>query len=279
MVGFVMPVEGSLKHPDQRVVEFLSSPSMGFAMAWVSPDEIYGLDIHDSNLYEAVGRALSSWEDVELEIAILYSVLKGSPRDLDFITAFGFDGIKFIDRMGLLDTALNEFGKRFMSQEHEGLAGAVVSDVVAEATRLSRSRHQIAHGTIASHFDFDRPAPEPPFNDWRPSTYAVIPPWYSVKRLSREEQKRTFYKHYAYFTRHIRAFVREYDALGQKVRSGWVRLTKAVYPRIASEQGIEEFPWQSRWPVIVTNRPLDTAFDREEAQQRPKPQPGLDPDK
>lgn len=135
-----------------------------------------GPDISSANTYGAVGRVISSWERVEMELALLYAVFVEKPNDLDVIVDYGTLHRIFKDRMDALEQASGAFFQREPSQDNEG----EWASILLLARELADKRHQIAHG-IVMHSQL----PSEEAMKLGLSEFAVKPPWYSISNLTK----------------------------------------------------------------------------------------------
>jgi hypothetical protein len=136
-----------------------------------------GPDIDPSNTYAGVGRSISSWELVEVELAVLYSIFIGKPNDLDAIVEYGKLHSIFNNRMNAVGKAAASFFLKQPSQEKEG----EWSSIDAVARELADKRHQIAHGIVMISSLPSEDAMKVHLNE-----FAVKPPWYSIFNLTKK---------------------------------------------------------------------------------------------
>ncbi len=138
----------------------------------------FGPDIISENTYAAVGRAISSWEIFELQMAELYSIFVGRHNDLEVITNYGADPFyaTFEKRMTFVGNAAEKYFLKYPSQEIEG----TFCSLVGRARELSHKRHQIAHGIVMSCG-----LPSEKAHKAGLIEYAVRPPWYAIISLTK----------------------------------------------------------------------------------------------
>jgi hypothetical protein len=93
-------------------------------------------------LYQAIGRALMIWEDVETAFAHLYSSFNGGdPFDLKFNRKYG-ESDSFVRRLAELRKSACAYFSKNCSQHAEGK----FAEIVRYAEGYSQRRNEIAHG-------------------------------------------------------------------------------------------------------------------------------------
>jgi hypothetical protein len=116
-----------------------------------------------SSVWQAVGSALSFWEAAEINLAGLYLIFKGKPRNIPNLIAYGEKSAVFSGRLLKLQDAAEQYFVRKPDQAKEG----EFRQLVERATLLSKYRHQIAHGIVMK---------TNPRGWWW-----LVPPWYTEK--------------------------------------------------------------------------------------------------
>lgn len=112
---------------------------------------------HPASLtYEAVGRALSAWEEIEVSLSHLYGLFSGkNPRTIETYTEYGGE-TNFAQRSDKLSaTALRYFVRR----PHQELE-AEFDGLIREIRCFSARRNDIAHGIVRAVRV--RPSSDPP---------------------------------------------------------------------------------------------------------------------
>ena len=99
-------------------------------------------DPHDSVLFEALGRALERWEQVELGLSFMYSLFVGDPT-FHRMRDYGAGKI-FRDRLTSLRLASDAWFIRNSNQAMEGRFDRLASAAEGFADR----RNEIAHGLV-----------------------------------------------------------------------------------------------------------------------------------
>jgi hypothetical protein len=105
----------------------------------------------DPNLvYIAVGRAIHSWEGLEMALARLYLKMKNIPETPDNFANYGATHRRFVDRMAAVNATAAAYFIRRPDQEKEGTFCQMIENIY----RLSIDRHRIAHGQITMVAEF-----------------------------------------------------------------------------------------------------------------------------
>lgn len=135
-------------------------------------------DVDDPNItYAAVGRALSAWEGVEAQMALLFSVFIGKHpiESLD-----EREGTVFSVRAKNLVKAFEAFRVRYCDQHFEGDFEALMGEI----TKMADRRNNIAHGVVQVTASFHTETEmlmlkTPPHHH-----YGLTPAWYKDTRFS-----------------------------------------------------------------------------------------------
>ncbi len=101
-------------------------------------------DADREDTYAAIGRAISCWEELEINLAGLNSVFVGKPGDLDAIKEFGQNNATFSWRLTALRNSAATYFTHHCCQDCEGDFDAICK----RASDLSNSRNNIAHGVV-----------------------------------------------------------------------------------------------------------------------------------
>jgi hypothetical protein len=130
-------------------------------------------------IFVAVGYALTCWEQMELQLAGLYTILNDAAYSLEALTTFGMANRRFGERIAAIERAAEAYAIRHPDQDTEGQ----IAGLLARATDLSIERHRIAHGmlVVAPTADID----EGKRITFRPdrTVYWLGAPWYSIQSL------------------------------------------------------------------------------------------------
>ena len=135
-------------------------------------------DENNDSTYSAVGRVLTQWERVEVELAHLYACFKGQPTNsLNQIREYG-SGTIFRERAQKLADAAHSYFRANCCQHHEGDFDALMRRCLGFSAR----RNDVAHGVVDFlnlHWELDAGGEH--MNayaiDW-----ALFPPHYDPKR-------------------------------------------------------------------------------------------------
>jgi hypothetical protein len=144
--------------------------------------KILPLDPHPDITFCAVGRALSAWESLETNLAILYSVFKKRPGLIDCLAEFGKEGRVTSRRIDVCKAAA---AKYFFSRPDQGYEMRFAKSI-ARASELAIFRHQLAHGVVMNMPVYAIEEPKP--GEWVFPTemYGLGWPWYSQAQLHPE---------------------------------------------------------------------------------------------
>ena len=149
--------------------------AFGFLALGVSVD-IFG-DLDPEATYAAVGRALSSWEQMEAGFASLYSIFVGFPFQLEYVREFGNERAVFSKRLPLVQQSADRYYVKNINQENEGNTRLLLRD----ACKLSLQRNRIAHGIVEEITVHD--LSEITDNVASYKRYALKAPWHAAGKL------------------------------------------------------------------------------------------------
>jgi hypothetical protein len=135
-----------------------------------------------NQLYNAVGRAIDAWENMEEALARLYAKIAGLPEQPNALSYYGAENRKFIERYEALKSAAEAYFVRCPDQEREGTMYRLLED----ARDLSIKRHRIAHGHVTQwgelHFPENLERGQR-FDLTATFLYRWGAPWYSMTTL------------------------------------------------------------------------------------------------
>lgn len=100
-------------------------------------------DDDDDATYAGVGRVMSRWEAVEIELAHLYTVLVGRPHDAGATREYG-SGRIFHERLATLCAAAEDYFRIDPNQTREG----ETRELLRKVRGYSDRRNEIAHGIV-----------------------------------------------------------------------------------------------------------------------------------
>lgn len=149
-------------------------------------------DPTDSELFETIGRSLSSWEFVEANLASLVAYLApaGEPR-LTFMRSYG-ENTGFSYRVKAAHKAATAF---FATQVQDPALAARVTALIGEYERLAPFRNDVAHGIVQQYAG---------------GGFALFPAYHATKyRPIINEELEWTGASYIYSSAEIRAFMRE----------------------------------------------------------------------
>jgi hypothetical protein len=128
-------------------------------------------------LYESIGRALSTWEELESTLARLYAAFCGKDQyDTEANHAYGTE-LNFRNRLTELQRSACRY---FIKRPHQDLEGDLAW-VVRYATGYSRRRNDVAHGVVRLlHMVLD---PRQGFLSAEPG-WCLVPPHFREDKFS-----------------------------------------------------------------------------------------------
>ncbi len=141
------------------------------ADSWDVPPRPWRGDDSDDITYSGVGRVLSQWEELELQLGASYSAFMGQFEDLATMQRYGVPRI-FDARLNGLVKIAEEYFARHPDQAREG----AFCDLVARVRGFAARRNDVAHGVVQP---FTQPGPTPFGN---PFTFFLVPPIYGARR-------------------------------------------------------------------------------------------------
>jgi hypothetical protein len=100
-------------------------------------------DANPNDIYMGVGPVLSQWEEIELQLAYLYSALKFKYNEWDVVTEYGC-GSTTKGRFELLNTTAATYFIKVIDQRLESEA----SFLIKRTTNFANRRHDIAHAIV-----------------------------------------------------------------------------------------------------------------------------------
>jgi hypothetical protein len=132
-------------------------------------------------LFLSIGRALSQWEMLELNLAILHTIFVGQPRLIDALQQYGTDNGTVRARLNAVKAAGERFFLIHCDQGSEGEFSSIIKALAAASTE----RHRIAHGIVTpvALVDPDDADSEGWITIGSRYNYFLGAPWYSTKSL------------------------------------------------------------------------------------------------
>lgn len=104
-------------------------------------------------VYEAVGRALSNWEDVELDLACLYAAFLGI-KPVDAIAQPEYVAARIFKERA--DVIVRAGDSHFVKNCDQAIEGEF-KQLIIEARLLAERRNDIAHGVVRPVWSMKRP--------------------------------------------------------------------------------------------------------------------------
>lgn len=170
------------------------------------------------SIYMMVGKCLSQWEEVELELSRLYALYLGRGVSLSAMLEYGEPRI-FDQRLQNLKRAAENFFTRSPNQAIEG-----EFDRLAERSRrFADRRNDIAHSIVRPLQWF---RPRPPILDplvGEPSEYALVPPYYTSRKFDPNNLPK-----YAYIAEMLTEFFLHFHELSAELASLHERVSRAA---------------------------------------------------
>ena len=147
------------------------------------PDIWEGDEVPDKT-YAAVGRCLSSWENMEFSMSMLYSQFRGSRGKIEYFHEYGTSGKIFVERLSSMERVAELYFVGRPDQEFE----ASLSLVVNAARRLAVRRNEIAHGVVSVFaVNPELVLGDPTVSPW-PNRYFLAPPHHAFLKYGEEGQ-------------------------------------------------------------------------------------------
>jgi hypothetical protein len=174
-------------------------------------------DQNPTDVYAAVGHAISTWEYLEGTLGYLYGVFVGDTRDASpALRAYGA-----VSAFGTRKDMISEAAKAYFFSNPASIEGEIQS-LLDEAKQFATRRNEIAHGIMQPYY-VGGPAP---------SGYVIGPSRYAVRK--RKLLKHPEYKIdlaiglYAYNSEIIMELTELFANLAQRTRDICVRLSSPI---------------------------------------------------
>ena len=136
-------------------------------------------------LFEAVGRCLMGWEEVEGTFAHLFSTFRtGLPFDTAANKEYG-QPLNFVHRVQALRDAACRYFQSHCSQENEG----EFAEIVELALNWSQRRNDVAHGRARMiHWIINPESRETLLTAQGPLRWCVIPPHFKSEKFTEDDR-------------------------------------------------------------------------------------------
>jgi len=140
---------------------------------WDRPALVREGDSNPNYTYMAVGRVLSQWECVEIQLGYVYTAATGNPGDWYTLLEYG-DGNTTAHRLKIVRDAVTAFFVKYPNQAVEGR----VESVLTMAGLFAARRHDVAHAIVRDHTWARWRIPPDPRD---PTGYFLLPSHYRGK--------------------------------------------------------------------------------------------------
>jgi hypothetical protein len=110
---------------------------------WEAPPLPAAADEDIDAIYRGVGRVITAWEGIEVNLSRIYSMLHARPDDLETIRQYG-EPLKFAHRFSNLQSFARRFFVTRPNQEIEGR----LDDLAGRISSYSSRRNEIAHSLV-----------------------------------------------------------------------------------------------------------------------------------
>jgi hypothetical protein len=122
----------------------MSDPAKQHMNPWdITPFSGHG-DKFPNTTYEAVGRALSAWEELEVNLSHLFGVFSGKdPLSTETYASYGEERI-FVQRADMLERLASSY---FIIKPNQNLEGDFCH-LICDTRCFSARRNDIAHGVV-----------------------------------------------------------------------------------------------------------------------------------
>jgi hypothetical protein len=156
--------------------------------------------------FEWAGRAISRWEQIEFQLALLYSTFVGRPNNGKAVQEYGAGRI-FRERLQLLRRRGEEY---FMTQSDQALE-ADFKNICIAAEGFADRRNEVAQGVVSPSIFL------PSFREDRLGNvdrWALAPPHFAVRNFNAEG-----FPKYAYTSRELNELVMRLGALQEQIEA------------------------------------------------------------
>jgi hypothetical protein len=110
---------------------------------WDRPSLVLEGDADPNHTYLSVGRVLSQWEGVEIQLGYIFTAVVGKHGDWYALLEYG-EGTTSAHRLRIAREAVDSFFIRHPNQDVEGR----VCSLLTKAGRFAARRHDVAHGIV-----------------------------------------------------------------------------------------------------------------------------------
>jgi hypothetical protein len=159
-----------------------------------------------------MGRAISAWERMEMELAIIYSILTRRPGQPGAIDEYGSAGKTLDQRLDQVQAAWNQFAPLAPNQGKEADLKAAIGVLMQGVRDRAAVRARIAHGMVAEVGYLDRAS------SWLVAParrgYAMVAPPHAETRLTGDRPPG-----YYYGTIPLTAMASDFIALANEIQN------------------------------------------------------------
>jgi hypothetical protein len=135
-------------------------------------------DEDEGRTFEGIGRIVSEWEYVELELGHLYTVLVDRFGDIEALQEYGSGGL-FSQRVSILVRAQEQC---FHRTPHQALEGEF-DELIQRIRKYADRRHDVAHGIVKPIQWVFPPGDARRVENVIGFQYCVVPPHYKDNHL------------------------------------------------------------------------------------------------
>lgn len=136
-------------------------------------------DDRDDITYAGVGRVLTQWESIEVELSHIYSLLAGRFEEIEALREYGKPRI-FEERLKGLTGAADDYFRRNPSQSLEG----VFQEIQIKARKFAARRGDIAHSIVRPFRWTILPPQDGSIDPHEPMQFCAVPPHYTGRRFN-----------------------------------------------------------------------------------------------
>lgn len=171
-------------------------------------------DDNEDATYAGVGRVMSRWEAVEVELAHLYTIFVNRPHEADAIKGYGMGRI-FAERLASLRGVTDLY---FVSRSDQAVEGAP-RDLLCRVRHYSDRRNEVAHGIVRQmrwvRSLRDNLAPDAVGK----FQFCLVPPHYTFRKFDQDNRPT-----YAYTSTELLSLEEKFYWLAQEVQDFRLRL-------------------------------------------------------
>lgn len=145
---------------------------------WDRPSLVREGDTHPDITHRSVGRVLSEWEGVEIQLGYIYTAIVEKHGDWYALLEYG-EGRAFKGRFDILRNAISDFFVKHPNQDDE----ATLDRFLVRVTNFAARRHDVAHGIVRDRRWANWRLPHDP---GEPSGFFLLPSHYKARAYDQE---------------------------------------------------------------------------------------------